>query len=572
MKASDYIATFLESKGVSHVFELSGGMITHIIDSISQKTKIKLVTVHHEQSAAFAVDAFGRIAGIPSVAMATSGPGATNLLTGIGSCYFDSVPAIFITGQVNRYELKGDRHIRQLGFQETDIVAMAKPITKAAIQVENPEHLPTILEDAFKLANEGRPGPVLIDIPMDVQRSPIKVNPKVEDIIEGTPISSSTIESIIVDIQKAERPLVLVGRGVRAGHCQEAFEKFIGSTHIPVVTTLLAIDSLPYNNPMHVGFIGSYGNRWANIAFGECDLLIVLGSRLDIRQTGADTKFIENRKIYHVDCEEGEINNRIKGCVPIVAELSTFFGAFFSKNTDTKFLVPNVWIEYIAGLKAKWPDSQELTTEGINPNKFMAQLSKDGSLSKAYLADVGAHQMWAAQSLRLEKEQLFLTSGGMGAMGYALPAAIGASIAFKDQPVVAIIGDGCMQINIQELQTIVRNKLPIKIVVLNNRVLGMIRQFQDSYFESRYETTYWGYDTPDFEKVAIAYGIAAKTINAEPEIEDATKWMWSEENKDRPVLLQVMIDPHTNTYPKIAFGKPITEMEPFFKPIGMEST
>ncbi|QES89201.1 thiamine pyrophosphate-binding protein [Rhizosphaericola mali] len=572
MKASDYIATFLESKGVSHVFELSGGMITHIIDSISQKTKIKLVTVHHEQSAAFAVDAFGRIAGIPSVAMATSGPGATNLLTGIGSCYFDSVPSIFITGQVNRYELKGDRSIRQLGFQETDIVAMAKPITKAAIQVDNPELLPKILEDAFILANEGRPGPVLIDIPMDVQRTQIEENSILEEKKSNVNVPNSEIESLVSDIQKAKKPLILVGRGVRAGHCQEELEKFLEFTQIPVITTLLAVDSLAYDHPLHVGFIGSYGNRWANIAFGECDLLIVLGSRLDIRQTGADTKFIENRKIYHVDCEEGEINNRIKGCVPLVAELSTFFETFFNSYSNTKFTFPKDWVEYITELKVKWPDTEELKTEGINPNKFVAQLSKDGALSKAYLADVGAHQMWAAQSLRLQQGQLFLTSGGMGAMGYALPAAIGASIALQDKPVVTIIGDGCMQINIQELQTIVRNKLPIKIVVLNNRVLGMIRQFQDSYFDSRYETTYWGYDTPDFEKVAVAYGVVAKTIHTENEIEDATKWMWNEENKDRPVLLQVMIDPHTNTYPKIAFGKPITEMEPFFKPIGMEST
>jgi len=208
----------------------------------------------------------------------------------------------------------------------------------------------------------------------------------------------------------------------------------------------------------------------------------------------------------------------------------------------------------------------------INPNIFMHQLSAASTSASAYLADVGAHQMWAAQSLEISDGQLFLTSGGMGAMGFALPASIGASLALNKQPVVVIIGDGCMQLNIQELQTIVRNKLPIKMIVMNNRNLGMIRQFQDSYFESRYQSTYWGYTAPDFEKIAAAYGISAKTISRPDEVDAAVNWMWNTNNEKNPVLIQVMVDPHTNTYPKIAFGKPITEMEPFAKPIEMEGT
>lgn len=572
MKVSDFIAEFLEKKGIKSVFELSGGMITHILDSLNQKTSINIITMHHEQAAAFAAEGYARISGLPGIALATSGPGATNLLTGIGSCYFDSTPAVFITGQVNRHELKGDRGIRQLGFQETDIVSMATPITKACFQISDPDTIPGVFEQAFKIALEGRPGPVLIDIPMDVQRIQIEPEYFQSEKTEHLAIDTIVLENLIQDIKQAKQPLILAGRGIKASNCQNLFDAFVEKTKVPVITTLLGLDTISYDDVNRVGFIGSYGNRWANIAFGECDLLIVLGSRLDIRQTGADTKFIENRKIYHIDCEKAEINNRVKGCEAIVADLNSFFSDFEKATAKLSFDLYKNWINHIDDLKKRWPDTKELTPTGINPNVFMHALSSQSQNAKAYLADVGSHQMWAAQSLELYNDQHFLTSGGMGAMGFSLPAGIGASIALDKQPVVVLIGDGCMQINIQELQTIVRNKLPVKIVVLNNKTLGMIRQFQDSYFESRYQSTYWGYDAPDFAKVAIAYGIDAKTIEDSNEIENAIDWFWTDNNEDKPQLLQVMIDPHTNTYPKIAFGRPITEMEPFAKPIAMEAT
>lgn len=572
MKVSDFIAEFIEKKGISSVFELSGGMITHILDSLNQKTKVNIVTMHHEQSAAFAAEGFARISGLPGIALATSGPGATNLLTGIGSCYFDSTPAIFITGQVNRHELKGDSGLRQLGFQETDIITMAKPITKYCVQVNDPNQIPSILEKAYTIALEGRPGPVLIDIPMDVQRTQIEYADIILDKRIVKNIDATILESLSKEILKAKKPLVLSGRGIKASASQELFDEFINNTKIPVITSLLGLDTISFDDENRVGFIGSYGNRWSNIAFGECDLLIVLGARLDIRQTGADTKFIENRTIYHIDCELAEINNRVKGCIAIESELTDFFEQFNTLTENNKFESPIEWLSYISELKQKWPDINELDTEGINPNIFMHLLSHNSKLAKAYLADVGSHQMWAAQSLELNKDQHFLTSGGMGAMGFSLPAGIGASVALDKQPVVVLVGDGCMQINIQELQTIVRNNLPLKVIVLNNETLGMIRQFQDSYFESRYQSTYWGYNAPNFEKVAVAYGIDSKTISKSDEMEEAIKWLWTDENFFRPQLLQVMIDPHTNTYPKIAFGRPITEMEPFAKPIAMEAT
>lgn len=572
MKVSDFIAEFLVKKGIKSVFELSGGMITHILDSLNQKTDIKIITMHHEQAAAFAAEGYARVTGLPGIALATSGPGATNLLTGIGSCYFDSTPAVFITGQVNRHELKGDRGIRQLGFQETDIVSMVRPITKACFQISDPDTIPAIFEQAFKIALEGRPGPVLIDIPMDVQRIQIEPEYFLSEKTEHLEIDSIILQNLIKDIKQSKRPLILAGRGIKASKSQNVFNQFVEKTKVPVITTLLGLDTINYDDKLRVGFIGSYGNRWANIAFGECDLLIVLGSRLDIRQTGADTKFIENRKIYHIDCEKDEINNRVKGCEAIVADLHSFFIDFDKAGSSLLFDFHEVWMNHINDLKKTWPDTKELTPSGINPNVFMHSLSSQSQKAKAYLADVGSHQMWTAQSLELRNNQHFLTSGGMGAMGFSLPAGIGACIALNKEPVVVIIGDGCMQLNIQELQTIVRNKLPVKIVVMNNRTLGMIRQFQDSYFESRYQSTYWGYDAPDFAKVAIAYGIDAMTIENPAEIESALGWLWKDKNSTKPQLLQVMIDPYTNTYPKIAFGRPITEMEPFAKPIAMEAT
>jgi len=302
--------------------------------------------------------------------------------------------------------------------------------------------------------------------------------------------------------------------------------------------------------------------------------MIVIGSRLDIRQTGVNTKdFKGDRTVYHIDCEEGEINNRVKDCEKVLADTEDFLNAansYFSKNKiATEAYKP--WITELHSLRTEWSDLKELRNiKGINPNKFIHQLTKSSHKAKSFLADVGSHQMWTAQSIELSEDQTFITSGGMGAMGFALPASIGVSLGYKKSPVVCIAGDGGFQLNIQELQTIVRNELPIKMVVLNNRCLGMIRQFQDQYFQGRYQSTYWGYNPPDFEAVAKAYTINSFTVNEENGIEEGLKQMWSDPNA--PFLLQVMVDPHTNVYPKLAYGNPITQMEPFYKPTEVEST
>jgi acetolactate synthase-1/2/3 large subunit len=572
MLVADFIADFLHKQGVTCVYEVIGGMITRMVDAIHRQGKIRLISVHHEQAAAFAADAMGRLTGIPGVAMGTSGPGAINLLTGIGSCYFDSVPAVFITGQVNRNEQKGDRPVRQLGFQETEIGRMAKPITKAVWKIGDPAQVPDILRQAFDLATSGRPGPVLLDIPMDVQGAEIDAAVPVPPIAEMPPMPPAQgIGEIAGRLRSAKRPLILAGGGVRAANAAHLLHRLVDIIGVPVVNSLLAVDALPHDHALRVGFLGTYGNRWVNLAVGRADLILVLGSRLDIRQTGADVNaFQSDRVIYHVDVEESEINNRLKGCIPVVAHLRPFLSAMVDIASGSQWPPRTDWISEIDGLREKWPDIEENRgAPGINPNVLMRELSRSSKPASVYVVDVGNNQMWAAQSLALGPSQRFLTSGGMGAMGFALPAAVGASFA-TGNPVVMIAGDGGMQMNIQELETIAHHKLPIKMVVLNNKSLGMVRQFQQSYFHERYASTFWGYSAPDFADVARAYRIESQSVSDIRFLPDALGKMWAK--PEEPFLLQVFIDVSVNVYPKIAFGRPMTEMEPFAKPIEMEGT
>ncbi len=566
MKVTTYIAQFLKEKGIDTVFELQGGMITRIIDALHHEGGINIVSMHHEQAAAFAADAYARVTNKPGIALATSGPGATNLITGIGSCYFDSVPAIFITGQVNLNEQKGESNTRQIGFQETDIVSIVKHITKAAYAIKSEQEIPCVFEEAYQIAMQGRPGPVVIDIPMNIQNLEIEFSPDLSKLQKNENKENKItyfIAHLFSKLKSAKKPLVLAGRGIRGAGLTEQLINFIEKTNLPVVTSLLGYDVIPYNHANRVGFIGTYGNRWANYALGSCDLLIVLGSRLDNRQTGADVvSFIANKEIFHVDIEESELNNRIKGCQTLHTDLKQFFNEL--NKTDFFRLDLTNWRIEIDKKYLEKKDINELKNiDGINPNIFIHQLSQKSALAKVITTDVGNNQMWTCQSYEINKNQLLLSSGGMGAMGYSLPAAIGACISSGNAPVVSIAGDGGFQINIQELQTIRRNNLPIKIVILNNHCLGMIRQFQDSYFDSCYQSTVWGYNTPDFTKVAMAYGIESFSISKPEEVEAGLEKLW--EDPTQPFLLNVSIDIHTNVFPKMMFGSPITKMEPEIK-------
>jgi acetolactate synthase I/II/III large subunit len=565
---SDYVASFLASRRVPAVFEMSGGMIARLLDSLYRLGETRVVSMHHEQSAAFAAGAAGAITGIPAVALATSGPGATNLLTGIGASFFDSQPAVFITGQVNRSELKGDRPIRQLGFQETDIVAMVGPISKAAWRVYTPEEVPERLAAAFELAVAGRPGPVVLDIPMDVFGSRVDAALPARRQEPAAPVDQAAVDELLEALERAERPLILAGGGVRTSGAVPVLRELLGQIAIPLVSSLHGIDTLPFDHPQHYGMIGSYGNRWANGAIGHADLLLVLGSRLDIRQTGADTAFFGDRTIFHVDVEPGEINHRVTGCRAVVGDARAFLEALAARG-HAPLAWPG-WQDELDAERRRWPDTTEVgDVPGINPNVLMHELSAASAVAGNFVADVGQHQMWAAQSLELSSDQRFVTSGGMGAMGSGLPLAIGVGVV-DPRPVVLIAGDGSFQTNIQELETVVRNRLPIKMVIVNNHCHGMVRQFQESYFDGRYPSTLLGYSAPSFTAVAAAYGIAARSVDDPADVEDALHDLWSDPSS--PGLLEVVIDTYVNAYPKLAFGKPITEMEPFSKPIAMEGT
>ena len=571
MKASDLITRILVDQGVTHVYEMVGGMITHILDSMAIDGRITIVSMHHEQAAAFAAEGHSRMAGKPLVAMATSGPGATNLLTGIGSCFFDSIPAVFITGQVNRHEMKGSLGVRQLGFQETDIVAMARPVTKLSIQVLKPEDLQSTLELAFRLAQEGRPGPVLVDIPMDIQRADLEWIPNQVTEVTVPALDTSLTKDLLDSLELAQRPIILLGGGIRSGNAKAALDLFLEKIQIPICLSLMGVDAVHASHPLRVGLIGSYGNRWANHALGTSDCLLVLGSRLDIRQTGADTaSFRGDKKIFHVDCDAAEMNNRIKDCFTFDIELQAFLHQVTNICGTRIIRTSEKWFSTIDGLKAQYPENLELAEyPGINPNHLMHEISSKSSAASAVVTDVGQHQMWAAQSWDVAIGQRFLTSGGMGSMGFSVPAAIGASFAANRSPVVVIAGDGGFQCNIQELETIRRNSLPIKMIILDNGCHGMVRQFQESYFDSRFQSTVEGYSAPAFEKVANAYAIPSLRIAANQDLSQAMDWLWKAEG---PALLSIAIDGSTNVYPKLAFGRQFTEMEPQAKPLDMEGT
>jgi len=439
--------------------------------------------------------------------------------------------------------------------------------------VPSPEQLPDLLERAFTVALSDRPGPVLLDIPMDVQRGHISVDPpkKVTFSLDSV-LTKGAMNELLAAMSAAKRPLILAGGGIHSARAVDLFRTFGGLVKVPVVNSLMAVDVLPYAHPLRVGMIGTYGNRWANLAVGLSDFLLVLGSRLDIRQTGSDTTaFRGNRVIYHVDVDAAETNNRVTGCHAIISHLRPFLSTGIQVLNNRDWSGWSDWLVEIADLRNKYPDTAELQNiRGINPNEFMHKLASLSHKAAAYVMDVGQNQMWAAQSLELESDQRFMASGGMGSMGFALPASIGATLACSKQPVVMISGDGGFQLNIQELQTIASNDLPIKMIVLNNKCYGMVRQFQQSYFEERYTSTYRGYTAPDFTQVAQAYGIPACTIKTSSEVEGAMRRLW--QNPRQPVLMQVMIDPLLNVYPKIAFGRPITEMEPFAEPVKLEGT
>ncbi|MBP1995595.1 thiamine pyrophosphate-binding protein [Paenibacillus eucommiae] len=573
MKLSDYVIEFIVKQGVSHIFEMVGGAIAHLLDSAGKRADISCVSVHHEQAGAFAAEGYARTNRKLGVAMATSGPGALNMLTGIGSCYFDSVPCLFVTGQVNTYEYKFERPLRQVGFQETDIVSIARPITKYAVIVTDPSNIRYQLEKAVYLAQTGRPGPVLLDIPMDVQRSEIEPD-QLESFYESEEYlaanlqtskcnwNEETFSEISSLLSASKRPLVLVGGGVRTAGAEAELLKFIDHTGIPVVTSLLGIDALPHQHPSFLGLIGSYGNRYSNLALANCDFLLILGSRLDSRQTGTrPQRFSRASRKVHVDIDVHELNAKVHVDMALQGDVRSFLQQFNNHLLQTmpQERDDSTWYSILHEYCHRFPDTPPSdSSPTIHPNRFMKLLSRHCTSEQMICLDVGQHQMWASQSFRLKAGQRLFNSGGMGAMGFALPAAIGAAMA-SGREIIVIAGDGGFQVNIQELETIRHHNLPIKMFVMDNNNLGMVRQFQDLYFQGRRQSSSKGYSCPDLSKVAEAYGIPSLSIHT---WEEAERQIQAAMDHSGPLLIHIKLQEDTVVTPKLVVNRPIEDMFP----------
>lgn len=565
MKASDALAKFLIAHRVQTCFELVGGMITHLLDSLAESKQFNIISMHHEQSAAFAAEGVARYTKgkTLAVAMGTSGPGATNLITGIGDCWFDSVPCLFITGQVNTRELKGERAIRQQGFQELDIVEVVRSLTKYAVRVDRPEDLLPELHKAMSAALSGRLGPVLLDIPNDVQRVDIPdalvekwLNTPLE-ISSGPEITPSDLKELEVLCKDAQRPLICIGGGARWADAMDDWLLAADALGVPYVSTLMGHERVVARSN-YFNMIGSYGNREANWAVQNSDLLIVVGARLDVRQTGSDVEdFARKAKVIQIDIDPAQLNNRVHADLNICTTAESFFKAFPFQASA----FPNLDKSWLAELSAQRDRGQfnEYADWEISPSELFKKLNS--ILAKRpvdYVCDVGNHQMWAAQSLRLSPNQAVHYSGGMGAMGFAFPAALGIALQSRHQ-VVVITGDGSMQINIQELDTLNRLGLDLTIIVMNNSVLGMVKNFQDMYFDGRDQSTKKGYSSPSFTDIAMAYGVAAHRIDNAAEMDRVLPLIADHKG---PLLIEVMMEGATECRPRLAFGSKLDEQFP----------
>ena len=561
MKVSDYIVKFFEEKKIDTVFGYLGGMITHLADSIAKNPNVDFIQVYHEQTASIAVEGYARENGNIGVAIATSGPGATNMITGIADAYFDSIPALYITGQVNTYEYKYDKPIRQLGFQETDVVSLVKGITKYATMITDESKIRYELEKAYFIAKEGRQGPVLLDIPMNIQRA--EINP---DILEGFIPNEKKekiydLEEINQLLKKAKRPMLLVGGGCINSNSQTEINSFVEKSGIPVVSSLMGKGSVDETKDEYMGMLGSYGNRCANIAVANADLLIALVTRLDTRQTGAMVnEFLRNGKIIHIDIDEAELqNHRIENKINISMDAKQFIGKLQKETLNIL-----EWKTYLKDLKKNYNQEKEIEKNIKNkaPYKLIETLNKYSKEGEVFTGDIGQNQMWTAQSLILKKNQKFFTSGGLAPMGYSLPCSIGVAFAKKnDEAIYSINGDGGFHMAIQSLLLISQYNLPIKVIIMNNSALGMITQFQELYFENRLTGTVkdGGYIIPNLKEIASAYGVKYyKITEAELSDESLMENIFSQRN----CLIDYQIEGESRVYPKLEFNSPLENTSP----------
>jgi acetolactate synthase-1/2/3 large subunit len=559
LTGSQSVVRTLELLGVDNVFGLPGGAILPIYDAIMDSTKIRHVLVRHEQGAGHAAEGFAAASGRVGVAMATSGPGATNLVTAIMDAHMDSVPLLVITGQVFSTLMGTD------AFQEADIVGITMPITKHSFLVKKAEDIPATIAAAYHIAGTGRPGPVLVDITKDAQQNkvPFIWPPKI-DLPGYRPITKAHGKQILAAAQmlaEAKKPIFYVGGGVIRSRASQELLELVETTGVPVTTTLMARGAFPDSHKQHLGMPGMHGTVPAVLALQEADLIVSLGARFDDRVTGNTSLFAPNAKVVHVDVDPAEISKIRVADVPIVGDAKDVIvdltAAYQDAITRT---TPDIieWWTYLNGLREEFPLGYSPTTDGLLSPQFV--IKRIGELTGPegiYAAGVGQHQMWAAQFIKYERPNSWLNSGGAGTMGYSVPAAMGAKVAQPDRTVWSIDGDGCFQMTNQELATCTINNIPIKVAIINNSSLGMVRQWQTLFYDGRYSNTdlNTGHDTmrvPDFVKLAEAYGALGIRVTKEEDVDAAIKLAL--ETNDRPVVIDFVVSADAMVWPMVPQG------------------
>ncbi|MFO8057758.1 MAG: biosynthetic-type acetolactate synthase large subunit [bacterium] len=546
----------LLNEGVELIFGYPGGVLLGIFDVLFDR-ELRFVLTRHEQGAAHAADGYARSTGKVGVCMATSGPGATNLVTGIASAAMDSVPIVAITGQVPTEMIGGD------AFQEADIVGITRPITKHSYLVQDVCDIPRIIREAFYIASTGRPGPVLIDMPKDVaackSRPPQAVSREIKGYKPTMRGNPKQIERAARVIEKASRPVVYAGGGVIISGAAEEIIELARGQDIPVTMTLLGLGGFPADDPLSLGMLGMHGTYYANMAVSESDLLIAIGARFDDRVTGRIEEFAPDATVIHVDIDPSAISKNVKVHYPIVGDVKTVLQELNRKLNPPDQLRKRSrknWLDQISEWKKEHPLGYEPSEQVIKPQYVVEKIYEITAGEAIVCTEVGQNQMWAAQYYHFQRPRRFLSSGGLGTMGYGFPAAIGAQLGNPDAVVFDIAGDGSFQMNVQELATAVQNSLPVNVAILNNRFLGMVRQWQELFYDRRYSNTCLAVE-PDFKALAEAYGargfIVTDPADVEPVLKEAVR-------TPGPCIMDFRVDREENVFPMVPAGESIRNM------------
>lgn len=550
LSGTEIVVECLKRENVKVAFGIPGGAIMPLYDTIDKKATFAHILTKHEQGAVHAADGYARATGEVGVCIATSGPGATNLVTGLANAFLDSIPLVAFTGQVVSPLIGTD------AFQEVDITGITLPVTKNNYLVMNVKDLAATIKEAFYLARTGRPGPVLIDLPKDVQFAVTDFHYPEKERYSGY---RPTIKGNLNQIKKAarlmyeaKRPVIYAGGGVITSNASSELQILSDKTNIPVTTTLMGLGSFPEGHKLSLGMLGMHGTGYANLSINEADLIIALGTRFDDRVTGNIQQFCPNANFIHVDIDPAEISKNIKINIPIVGDLK------YVLNKLNQFAEPgNItnWLKRVASFKSKYPMHYQRDEE-LRPQYIIERLSEMTKGETIIVTDVGQHQMWSAQYYHYQKPRTFITSGGLGTMGFGFPAAIGAQLGCPEKTVVCIAGDGGFQMNIQELATAIKHQLPIIVIIMNNGYLGMVRQWQEFFFERRYSSTCLD-GNPDFAKLVEVYGGKGIRVTTKNELDQALKQALS---KREFILLDCIIPPEENVFPMVSPGEPINRM------------